>query len=446
MAEMLMTNKTLNTLDIHDNNIGDEGVKALAEILKRSDDALSYYISGYVATPSPTTTDDSNNTHWMWTENAWKAINSSDGRITQLLLNCLKMVNIEANKTSLKRLAEYDETDGNLLLHIAATKTHFSILNFLKFFIEDVKVDIDCTERSGRTIRAAAMGSDNEESAAWARTYGTYLGRYRIEGGNGLNSEPVHESDTCVVHFATDMKISVKDSKHHVALKIMFNEANFKRELKARISIKMSDIKPDDDISEKQNKYESEHVVTLHRYHNDDEFKNKNKCRCLVLAKGSKSISQIIHTERIAGIKTDKLINCGVDFAKAIQHMHENNMIHADIKPRNVIRDITGDFKLIDLDASVEIGEKLTDKKKSTAFMSPELAKAEFSSIESVEKLQQKCKKKFDELKQLKYGDDVTLDEITEEVKELKRKIKMCNQEWNDTIKANKSIDIWGFG
>merc|ERR1712238_555213 len=161
---------------------------------------------------------------------------------------------------------------------------------------------------------------------------------------------------------------------------------------------------------------------------------------------GAKSISQIIHSERIAGIKTDKLIKCGVDFAKAIQHMHEKNMIHTDIKPRNVIRDITGDFKLIDLDASVEIGEKLTDKKKSTAFISPELAKAEFFSNESVEKLQQKCKKKFDELKQLKYGDDVTLDEITEEVKELKRKIKMCNQEWNDTIKANKSIDIWGFG
>merc|ERR1712238_250713 len=488
LAEMGMTNKTLNKLNISNNYIGTEGGKALVkmletnttlktlylsgndirndlsstitafvacnhtlwkqqkEIMERSDDALSYYINGYVATPSPTTTDDSNNTHWTWTENAWKAINSTDGRITKLLLNCLKMVNIEANKASLKRLAEYDETDGNLLLIIAATKTHPTVINLLKFFIEDVKVDIDCTERSGRTIRAAAMGSDNKESAAWARTYGTYLGRYRIEGGNGLNSDPVHESDTCFVHFATDMKISVKDSKHHVALKIMFNETNFKRELKARISIKMSDIKPDDDISEKQNKYESEHVITLHRYHNDDEFKNENKCWCLVLAKGSKSISQIIHTERIAGIKTDKLINCGVDFAKAIQHMHEKNMIHADIKPRNVIRDITGDFKLIDLDASVEIGEKLINKKKSTAFMSPELAKAEFFSNESVEDLEEQCKEKFDELKQLKYGDDVTLDEITEEVKELKRKIKVCNQEWNDTIKANKSIDIWGFG
>merc|ERR1712161_89430 len=366
MAEMLMTNKTLNTLDIHDNNIGDEGVKALAEILKRSDDALSYYISGYVATPSPTTTDDSNNTHWTWTENAWKAINSTDGRINQSLLNCLKMVNIEANKASLKRLAEYDETDGNLLLHIAATKTHFSILNFLKFFIEDVKVDIDCTERSGRTIRVAAMGSDNEENAAWAILYGTYLGRYHIEGGNGLNSEPVHESDTCVVHFATDMKKLANDSNYHVALKIMFNEDNFIRELQARISIEMSNIKPGNDITEVQNKYESEHVVPLHRYHNDAELKNEKKCWCLVLAKGAKSISQIIHSERIAGIKTDKLIKCGVDFAKAIQHMHEKNMIHADIKPRNVIRDTAGDFKLIDLDASVEIGEELTNKKKST--------------------------------------------------------------------------------
>ena len=188
MAEMLETNKTLNTLNICNNDIGDEGGKAVAEmletnttlnslaiysndieygndigndlsssitafvasnhtlwkqqkeIMERSDDALSYYINGYVATPSPSTTDDSNNTHWMWTENAWKAINSTDGRINQSLLNCLKTVNIEANKASLKRLAEYDEKDGNLLLHIAATKTHFSVLNFLNFSLKMSKL------------------------------------------------------------------------------------------------------------------------------------------------------------------------------------------------------------------------------------------------------------------------------------------------------------------
>ena len=275
-----------------------------------------------------------------------------------------------------------------------------------------------------------------------------------------MNSEPVHESDTCVVHFATDMKKSANDSNYHVALKIMFNEDNFIRELQARISIEMSDIKPGDDIievemsdikpdvdiTEVQNKYESEHVVPLHRYHNDAELKNEKKCWCLVLAKGSKSISQIIHSERIAGIKTDKLIKCGVDLAKAIQHMHEKNMIHADIKPRNVIRDTAGDFKLIDLDASVEIGEKLTDKKKSTAFMSPELAKAEFFSNESVEELEKRRKEKRKELRELDDDNEAKYEEITLEIRELKRKIKMCNQEGNDTIKAKKSIDIWGFG
>merc|ERR1712238_390321 len=98
LAEMLMTNNTLNTLNIRNSNIGTEGGKALVkmletnttlktlylsgndirndlsstitafvacnhtlwkqqkEIMERSDDALSYYINGYVATPSPTTT------------------------------------------------------------------------------------------------------------------------------------------------------------------------------------------------------------------------------------------------------------------------------------------------------------------------------------------------------------------------------------------------------
>jgi len=214
MAEMLKLNTTLHTLYITYNNIGVEGGKAIAEMLNvnttsrelaiRRDnnigddvsscittlvadnnrlwkqqkkiseigtDAPSYYIKGYVAAhPSLTTIDDSYSTHWRWTEEAWEAVNSTDGRVTQVLLNCLKTANIKANKASLKRLAENDEKDENLLLHIAATKTHSAVLNLLKFFIDDVEVDIDCSEKSGRTIRMAAMGSDNKESAAWART------------------------------------------------------------------------------------------------------------------------------------------------------------------------------------------------------------------------------------------------------------------------------------
>jgi len=180
-------------------------------------------------------------------------------------------------------------------------------------------------------------------------------------------------------------------------------------------------------------------------YHNDAKDKKEKKCWCLVLTKGAKSLYQIIDSERIAGINTDKLISCGVDFAKAIQHMHRKNMVHADIKPRNVIRHTDGDFKLIDLDASVEVGEELTGKKKSTAFMSPELAKAEFSPNESVEELMKRKKEKKEEQRKLDDDDDAKYDEMTKEIKELIDKIKMCNQEVNFTNEANKSMDIWGF-
>merc|ERR1712238_418201 len=174
------------------------------------------------------------------------------------------------------------------------------------------------------------------------------------------------------------------------------------------------------------------------------------KCWCLVLTKGAKSIHQIIDSEQIAGIRTDKLISCRKDFAKAIRHMHDVKMIHADIKPRNVIRHTWGDYKLIDLDASVRVGEKFARKKKSTAFISPEHAKAEFPSNESVEELKKQREENYEKNCLLGCDDDddsvAKREELAKEVLELNEKIKMCNQELNGTIEANESIDIWGFG
>ena len=105
--------------------------------------------------------------------------------------------------------------------------------------------------------------------------------------------------------------------------------------------------------------------------------------------KGAKSLYDIIDSERIAGKECNKLRCYGLDLAQAINHMHEKGAVHTDIKPRNVVRTSDGDIKLIDLDASVSVGDVLTQKKKSTAYVSPEVAKVEFQVQESIVDLEQ---------------------------------------------------------
>ena len=53
--------------------------------------------------------------------------------------------------------------------------------------------------------------------------------------------------------------------------------------------------------------------------------------------------------------------------AACLQMLHQHNRVHADVKPLNVVRMPNGSVQLIDLDASVIVGEKLTDKTSTAA-------------------------------------------------------------------------------
>lgn len=103
------------------------------------------------------------------------------------------------------------------------------------------------------------------------------------------------------------------------------------------------------------------------------------------MTKGSKRSHQIIDTERITG--QTQLRSCITQkiLQITIRHMHELNIVHADIKPHNVIHASDGDIKLIDLDASVKVGDVLTKKKKSTLFVLPEVTKIEFQPKERLD-------------------------------------------------------------
>ena len=121
----------------------------------------------------------------------WKKhfLRNKTKRVAQLLLGCLQE-NTNTNSNFRKSLKKLIEKDFNIekkqsLLHIVASKTYSKVMKVLKFFVEDCKVEIDLTDETGRSIRVIAIANQNNEISTWAKKWGTYLKRYRIEGGNG---------------------------------------------------------------------------------------------------------------------------------------------------------------------------------------------------------------------------------------------------------------------
>ena len=59
--------------------------------------------------------------------------------------------------------------------------------------------------------------------------------------------------------------------------------------------------------------------------------------------------------------------------ARALGHLHENDRIHADLKPLNAVR-IDGSWRLIDLDISCAAGRAFGAKVPTSGFCQPGLA------------------------------------------------------------------------
>ena len=103
-----------------------------------------------------------------------------------------------------------------------------------------------------------------------------------------------------------------------------------------------------------------------------------------------------------------------------------------------------GDIKLIDFNATVRVGKDLTNKKKSTANISPEVAKVGFYVTESLDNLVKLKNKRLEERILLEEEGDDGFDEIAEEIRKLKGNIKMIknNSTTQEGLEASKTIDI----
>jgi serine/threonine protein kinase len=58
--------------------------------------------------------------------------------------------------------------------------------------------------------------------------------------------------------------------------------------------------------------------------------------------------------------------------AEGLQHLHDNERIHGDFKPLNVVRMVNGQWMLIDMDGAVSFDAPVGAKALSTAFVGPE--------------------------------------------------------------------------
>ena len=67
----------------------------------------------------------------------------------------------------------------------------------------------------------------------------------------------------------------------------------------------------------------------------------------------------------------EEVKNVFTQLTRCVQYMHGPGVLHADLKPLNIVR-VGAQWKLIDLDAACEIGNEHMGHKSSSAYVPPE--------------------------------------------------------------------------
>ena len=215
---------------------------------------------------------------------------------------------------------------------------------------------------------------------------GVFLGRYRL-----ANGDPVHISKTCEVRFATD----VENGNDPVALKLMINVEEFKREISARDQMEDGSRVAVGLLGWHTREPGSvcdascgTHIALRHPLRRGDvpvasAMSNGSNCHrwanrfphVLVMERGGQSLFIENVTQRFAGVDANTVAELFKAIVTRVRELHELGRIHGDVKLRNIIRRFkSNDICLCDLDASVALNEKRdSSMKMSTAYAAPEL-------------------------------------------------------------------------
>ena len=252
-----------------------------------------------------------------------------------------------------------------------------------------------------------------------------------------------------------------------VAIKFMKNEDQYLRELSMRKNLEPQYVVdlldgPNEDIYAKA-------VTNFHlKVGRDDKGKQKELSlqeykHCIIMPAADRTLDAIFRSERpdIAHVRV--LMK---EIAEALAHLHQNNIIHGDLKMLNILR-VDGRMRLIDLDAACTFDET-AGCKFSSGVLPPEMFA--YLTVEESEQFTTYWKRIFTKDPKWTSTDEVKLgqadSELWEKVKSritdgklvvvktfamddnkpMKKPIVVGLPYEKDLVKASVAIDMWAFG
>ncbi len=197
-----------------------------------------------------------------------------------------------------------------------------------------------------------------------------FCGQYKL-----VKTKPVHRSSTCVVLLASDMNNiadvdeadlesdTVERFSQEVVIKLMKCNEQFLREMVQRSDLDARFVVPI--------LFHSDSPRAIDRWTADITSAGfAEYTHGFVMEAAQRNLMVVIAQERLS---VDDVRNIMLQIAICLLHLHENGRIHGDFKPLNAVRMKDGrTWKLIDLDASVNLNDKVGSK-VSTAYAPPEI-------------------------------------------------------------------------
>ena len=183
------------------------------------------------------------------------------------------------------------------------------ILNVYSAHVESLSSVLD---EAGRV----ALHVATPKCKAEILSYVYFMQRYEFKGGSAE-----HQSATCIVRFATDT-----EEGKNVALKFMRSKAQFVREYSTRQSSQFSE----DYVLGILRTLDSDSHVDIEKEFLRKGFQNYRYC--LIMPQAERTLQSILAHEHIAGKDWGQIKLMGCQILMALQHLHEKEYVHGDVK------------------------------------------------------------------------------------------------------------------
>ena len=195
--------------------------------------------------------------------------------------------------------------------------------------------------------------------------------------------ERIYESATCRVYRAEDI-----ESGDIVAIKLFAGRDHYEKEIEMRDALGF-DADVDGGLAKSVvadiKRYEYSDVERDRRRENPDwkhaiidPLYDSFGSGAVVMPLADFDLNTRLSLTRIAGIDAEACVSIIRPIVAALAKLHDIGIVHADVKPRNVVY-VDETWKLIDLDAAQKIGDAIDtaaeDFKWTSGFASPELAR-----------------------------------------------------------------------